>query len=196
MLFKNLADNKEISDQEFDKVFPDHIQDISSMHFTSVHVAKEASQYLAERSTAILDIGAGVGKFCMIGSVCTQSRYVGVEHRSSLCEIANSVISRYRLNDVDIINSNITCIPFEDFRGFYFFNAFHENICTDDAIDHSMQFSLKLYRKYSSFVRNQLDLMPRGTRLVTYHSFLRELPESYVLKHISRSTHLKYWERR
>ncbi len=196
MLFKNLAANQDISDDEFDKVYPEHIQNISDLHFTSVHVAKEASEYLAEKSPAILDIGAGVGKFCMIGSVWTRSRYVGVEKRSTLCEIANSVISRYRLNDVDILNSNITNIPFKDFRGFYFFNAFHENICTEEAIDLSMKFSPKLYRKYSFFVRDQLDQMPKGTRLVTYHSFLRELPESYVLKHSSHRTHLKYWERR
>lgn len=196
MIFKNLAANQDISDQEFDKVFPDYIQNMSSLHFTSVQVAKEASHYLAEKSSDVLDIGAGVGKFCMIGSVWTQSRYVGVEQRSSLCDIANNVISRYSLNDVDIINSNITDIPFRDFRAFYFFNAFLENICTKDAIDQSMPVSIELYRKYSNFVRDQLDQMPRGTRLVTYHSYLRELPESYVLKHTSGNAHLKYWERR
>ena len=196
MLFTNLAANQDVSDEEFDRVYPDHIQNISDLHFTSVHVAKEASQYLAEKNSEILDIGAGAGKFCMIGSVWTQSRYVGVERRSSLCEIANSVISRYKLQDVHIINSNITDMSFRDFGGFYFFNAFLENICNEDAIDQSMPFSFDLYRTYSNFVRDQLDLMPGGTRLVTYHSYLRELPESYVLKHSSHNTHLKFWERR
>lgn len=196
MLFKYIKANREISDQEFDQVYPSHIQSISELHFTSIEVAKEASTFLAEKSHRILDIGAGVGKFCMIGSVWTDAKYIGVEQRSTLCDIANRVISRYRLDQVDILNTNITSVPFTEFKSFYFFNAFHENLYTPDAIDQSVELNMDLYLEYSYYVRDQLDRMPRGTRLVTYHSHLRELPESYLLKHTSFGSDLKFWERR
>jgi len=196
VLFKYIKTNREISDQEFDKVFPNHIRKVSELHFTSIQVAKEASSYLAERSSTILDIGAGVGKFCMIGSVWAKGKYVGVEQRSSLCEIANRVIARYSLDQVDMVNSNITNIPFKEFKAFYFFNAFHENLYTLDAIDDTVPISRDLYSEYSSYFKEQLDLMPSGTRIVTYHSHLKELPESYVLKHSSFRRDLKFWERK
>ncbi|MCB0689262.1 MAG: class I SAM-dependent methyltransferase [Saprospiraceae bacterium] len=196
MLFKHIKANQEVSDQEFDLVYPGHIRKISELHFTSVKVAKAASEYLSEKSKSVLDIGAGAGKFCMIGSVWGQGRYVGVEQRSSLCDIANSVIERYQLEQVDMVNTNITDVPFRDFKAFYFFNSFHENICTSDAIDHTIPFGITLYQEYSVYVKEQLDVMPTGTRLVTYHSYLRELPNSYVLKHSAFGNHLKFWERR
>jgi hypothetical protein len=188
--------NKDVSDQEFDKVYPAHIRSLSDMHFTSVKAAKTASAFLSEKSISVLDIGAGVGKFCMIGSVGTLGQYVGVEQRAIFCDIANQVIDRYHLDRVEMVNSNIVDIPFREFKAFYFFNAFHENICKDDQIDQSTVKSLDLYIHYSSYVRDELDSMHKGTRLVTYYSNLIELPNSYNLKYTSEGSHLKFWERR
>jgi hypothetical protein len=195
MLFKYIQANKDITDKEFDKVYPSHIRSLSDMHFTSVKIAKLASAFLSEKNSSVLDIGAGVGKFCMIGSVWTGGQYVGVEQRAILCDVANQVIDRYRLNRVEMINSNILNIPFGEFNAFYFFNAFHENLCKDDQIDQSTTRSQDLYIHYSSYVREELDSKPKGTRLVTYHSYLCELPNSYNLKYTSERGHLKFWER-
>lgn len=195
MLFRHIKANKDISDREFDKVFPSNIRLLSDMHFTSVKVAKLASDYLGEKSNAVLDIGAGPGKFCMIGSAWTSAQYVGVEQRTILCDIANHVIERYDLDRVSMINENIVNVQFSEFKSFYFFNAFHENICKDDPIDQSTDLGRHLYDAYVKYMREELDSMPQGTRLVTYYGFLKEVPKSYKLVHEAEGGPLKFWER-
>ena len=195
MLFKRIKSNKDISDHEFDKVYPKSIRTLSDLHFTSVKVAKLASDFLCEKSNPVLDIGAGVGKFCMIGSSWTKGEYIGVEQRANLCEIANQVIERYELDRVSMVNANILDIPFSEFKSFYFFNAFHENICKDDPIDQSTDLGRHLYDAYVKYMREELDSMPQGTRLVTYYGFLKEVPKSYKLVHEAEGGPLKFWER-
>lgn len=73
-MFKAISRNEEIEDREFDMMFPKQIQADSEFHFTPIKIAKLAATYLADhQETKILDIGSGAGKFCMIGSACTDA---------------------------------------------------------------------------------------------------------------------------
>lgn len=196
MLFKLIKANKDIKDEEFDHIYPEAIQKISDTHFTPVRVSKFAAKALAERpNIRILDIGSGVGKFCTIGSVCSEGYFVGVEQRTGLCNIAKEVCSRFNLTKVEIINANILDITFTDFDAFYFFNPFQENLSVNERIDDEVTLQRELFLLYSHFVKEQLDTMPVGTKMVTYHSFQKEIPESYSLKLSAFNEKLKVWEK-
>lgn len=197
MLFKLIQANKKIEDEEFDQIYPEAIRKVADTHFTPIQVSKFAAKIIADRpNIKILDIGAGVGKFCTIGSVCSEGYFVGVEQRKGLYEIAKGICKRYKLTNVEIINANILDISFADFEAFYFFNSFQENLSVSDRIDDEVQLKRELFREYSLFVRDQLAAMPKGTKIVTYYSLLSEIPKNYTLTLSAFDEKLKVWEKK
>ena len=197
MLFKYIKSDLEIIDSDFDQIYEEAIKEASVIHFTPVNVAKMAARYLANsKDIRVLDIGSGAGKFCMIGSVCTEGYFVGVEQRERLHLEAVRLAQEYKLTNVSFINTNITNISFKDYDAFYIFNAFYENISLfGGSIDDEIELKRELYESYSLYVNAQLAAMPIGTRLVTYFSFGKEIPDNYTLKLHSFDEKLKMWEK-
>ncbi|MBK9736331.1 MAG: hypothetical protein IPO92_15780 [Saprospiraceae bacterium] len=53
--------------------------------FTPVDVSILAARYLAtNEDSKILDIGSGAGKFCLIGSACSEGTFTGVEQTKEI----------------------------------------------------------------------------------------------------------------
>jgi hypothetical protein len=180
MVFDYLKANQNIEDKEFDLIYPKSFRKIAEFHFTPVAVAIKAAKYLAHsESTKILDIGSGLGKFCMIGSVVTRSFFTGVEFRKRLFTASNKIAKKYKLLQVEFIYSNVTEIDFKAYDAFYLFNSFYENIDQSTAINDEIKMKQHLYQTYSAYVKNQLEEMPKGTRVVTYFSYMKEIPDSY-----------------
>ncbi|MEO5581532.1 MAG: class I SAM-dependent methyltransferase [Saprospiraceae bacterium] len=180
MIFEYLKANQPIEDKEFNLIYPKAFREIAEFHFTPIPVAIKAATYLANsRSTRILDIGSGVGKFCMIGSVKTKGVFTGVEFRKGLWSISNNIAQKYKISNVEFICSNITEIDFKAYDAFYLFNSFYENIDRSSPINYEIKMKQHLYQTYSTYVRNQLDKLPKGTRVVTYFSYMKEIPDSY-----------------
>jgi cyclopropane fatty-acyl-phospholipid synthase-like methyltransferase len=109
-----------MSDSEFDEVYPDRIQKLSDIHWTPIEVARIAIEWLElDENSHLLDIGSGVGKFCCIAAEMTNAMITGVEKRTNLVRVAEKVIKEKNLNNVRIINENITKIDFKNFNAFY-----------------------------------------------------------------------------
>jgi SAM-dependent methyltransferase len=197
MLFECIKADIFIRDAEFDLVFPKKLREVSAIHFTPIEVAKQASRYLATRQgVKILDIGSGSGKFCMVASAYSaEGCFVGVEQRKQLHAIAQRISKKNNLQNVKFIHANITDIDFKDYDAFYFFNAFYENISLLGKIDQKIESNRGLYEAYSAYVCEQLNSMPIGTRLVTYYSFMKEIPDSYEIKEMGFDGKLKMWEK-
>jgi hypothetical protein len=197
MLFKNIRLNIKIKDSEFDLIYPNEMKKVSEIHFSPFEVSKIAARFLVDKmGMRILDIGAGAGKFCMIGSACTEGIFTGVEQREHLHDLAKSISRKYKLTNVAFINSNITDISFKDFDGFYLFNPFYENMNASGKMDDLVELKRELYDKYSLYVKMQLETKPVGTKLVTYFSYLTEIPSSYQLQFSDFDGKLKMWEKK
>ena len=181
-------------DSHFDYLYPRRIQNLSERHWTPVEIAKKAGEYLSVPNTKVLDIGSGVGKFCIAaGFFEPETLFYGVEQRRDLINLAESVKNTLDLQNVTFLHNNITELDFELFDSFYFFNSFYENIKPDLAIDTKIEANAALYSYYTNYVYEQLDQQPSGTRLVTYYGSAKQIPESY--KFIDNSHHyaLKMW---
>jgi tRNA A58 N-methylase Trm61 len=166
-------------------------------HFTPIEIAIRAAKFLVQKSgTKVLDIGSGAGKFCMIGSVCTNGHFTGVEQRDNLHLLAEQIFKKYQLKNINFINSNINQIEFNNYEAFYFFNPFYENIIQFEKIDDAIDVKNDLYDEYSNYVKNQLDLMPLGTRLVTFFSAYDEVPISYQLISKDDRQKISMWEKK
>lgn len=187
----------EILDEDFDMVFPLEIRRKSSTHFTPIKIAKAAAQFLAtQEGIRILDVGSGAGKFCFIGALTTNGHFTGVEQRKSLSDCANEIANKHEIENVSFLNANINRVKFKDFSAFYLFNPFFENLSPESAIDQKVYLDDELFLEYSDYVQKQLDQMPSGTRVATYHSSGPEIPNSYKLINSLFKTHLKFWEKK
>ena len=196
MIFDSIKSDIEVLDKDFNLIYPKYIQKVADIHFSPVKIAKLAAFYLMDKDgTKILDIGSGAGKFCMIGSACTEGVFVGIEQRTKLSKLAQKLSKRYNLTNITFINANIKDVSFKDFDAFYMFNSFYENISVMGAIDNTIDLNRELYKEYSTYVREQLDTLPVGTRLVTYYSFLTEIPDSYEVQFAIIDEKLKMWEK-
>ncbi len=196
MIFEYLKRNVKIRDEEFNAIYPEEIRKHSQLHWTPLDVAKVAAEYLAQKpGVKVLDIGSGAGKFCMIGSAFTNGFFTGIEQRESLVQISRKISKYYKLKNVQFIHSNIINIPFSGFDSFYFFNSFHENLEAFCSIDYSIKLNIDYYYVYSDYVKKELDKTPIGTRLVTYHSALNEVPSSFQLDATGCNELLNFWRK-
>src|SRR5690606_23475627 len=110
------------NDSEFDKVYPSRYQKISKIHWTPVEVIKTTVEWLEEnKALRILDIGSGVGKFCILGSIVSKLTFVGVEKRKNLFLQSKKIAAFFKTKNVFFINDNITNINFQEFDAFYYF---------------------------------------------------------------------------
>ncbi|MBP2618119.1 methyltransferase domain-containing protein [Chryseobacterium jejuense] len=196
MIFKQLRQNMDVKDAVFNKIYPPCIQAAAERHWTPVAVAKLAAEYLAEKpGKKVLDIGAGAGKFCLVGAASTNGFFYGVEQRASLTKISRKIAEKHDITNVEFINSNINKINFSNYEAFYFFNSFFENIDTSSPIDHTILPDSYLYHTYSDYVKEQLYKTPVGTRLVTYWSKWDEIPGNFELVDSACNGFLSFWEK-
>ncbi|MYZ60343.1 methyltransferase domain-containing protein [Elizabethkingia anophelis] len=194
MIFEDIKSSVNIDDKLFNKIYPEKIEKISFRHWTPVTVAKMAAEYLADGcNKKILDIGSGVGKFCMIGACCTNGIFYGVEQRENLVELSRKIATEHQVMNAHFIHANIMDISFLDYDAFYFFNPFYENIDTAFSIDKVMPLNRELYYTYSKYVKEQLDKTPIGTKVVTYWGNQSEIPPSFGLESHEFQGLLKFW---
>jgi predicted RNA methylase len=180
-----LCSGEKVSDGEFDAVYPDEVKSISFRHWTPVAVARRVSQLLTENgATNVLDVGAGPGKFCIIGALTTAARFTGIEQRSNLVELAQRAVHRFGAARARIIRANIVSFDCNPFDGFYFYNPFQEQIENDPLpIDSTLERSRTLYNMYVAAATASLVSAPAGTAVVTYHGFGGPMPPQYRRVH-------------
>src|SRR5215211_6350217 len=113
MIVKDRETGKVFNDDAaFNKLFPPRIQAKASKHWTPLEVAKSAAEFLVpENNVHVLDIGSGVGKFCLAAANHkTHALFYGVEQRKDLVDYANACNSKLDLHNVLFIHSNFTQI--------------------------------------------------------------------------------------
>lgn len=183
------------SDIRLDQLYPEPIRSLAPMHWSPLHIAHKATLYLTPTDEVkVLDIGSGVGKFCLAGAYYKPSVFfIGVEQRKSLVAQAESVRKTLGLQNVQFIHRNFTQLDLLEYDHFYFYNSFFENLDGSGKIDDEIVYSNELYNYYSIYLYSQLQKMPAGTRIATYCSWGDEIPPCYQLMESHYSNLLKFW---
>lgn len=183
------------SDAQFNQLYPSSIQLLAQRHWTPLVVARKAANYLAaESNMRILDIGSGVGKFCLAAAhYKPMAFYYGIEQRKRLINYADAAKEKLRIENVSFIEGNFTQIDFRNYDHFYFYNSFYENLTGTDKIDDSIDYSLELYNYYNRYLYKLLEQKPPGTRLASFHSLEDEIPKGYHIVGSEMNELLKFW---
>ena len=192
---KNYRDKWFIDDEKFHSLYPPHIQKLADRHWTPLQVVKYAAEFLVpEDGAKVLDIGSGAGKFCLAAShYKPNGLFYGIEQRKDLLDCAVETEYKLNLNNLSFIHGNFTQIEFKQFDHFYFYNSFHENIEGTAKIDYKIEYSLSLYNYYNSYLFTQLEKMPMGTRVATYHTWENQMPPAYYIIKTQYDKLLKFW---
>ena len=185
-----------VDDRDLDAIYPSAIRRASAVHWTPVDVAVKAARLLATRPGArLLDIGSGVGKFCIVAAAAVEARVAGVEQRARLVEIGELAAERFGV-DVTFTRGTLDDCDPRDVDGVYLFNPFAENLCqSDDRIDGTVELSELRFVRDVAAARRFLRATRAGTRVVTYCGFGGEMPSGYVRLVVGRrASSLELWE--
>jgi SAM-dependent methyltransferase len=183
------------SDAKFDKLYPLAIQEMTARHWTPLDVAQKAADFLVvEAGAKILDIGSGVGKFCLAAAhYKADAFFYGVEQRERLVQFANAAKEKLQIENAIFMQANVLAVDFKNYDHFYFYNSFYENVSDVGRIDKETNYASSLLHKYNHHVSDQLSLKPAGTRLATFHSLEGEIPDSYHVVGTALDDVLKFW---
>jgi len=183
------------SDEQFDQLYPPSIALLAGRHWTPLEVSKKTARFLATHKGArVLDIGCGVGKFCLSAAFFEpDTEFYGVEQREQLLQHAEAAKAALGSKNAAFFHANFTQLDFRDYDHFYFFNSFYENLDGTDKIDNTIAYSNELFDYYNRRLYKLLEQRPAGTRLVTYHSMEDEIPGNYYVVDELSNTLLKFW---
>jgi predicted RNA methylase len=170
------------SDHEFDQIYDERIQALSDQHWTPVRVAARAAQLLTQAgSDRILDVGAGVGKFCLVGALTTDAHFVGVEWREDLVDIARGAAITLQVDRVTFLRRNVEDFAFDAFNGVYLYNPFWEQVGRYvTPIDDSIERSRAAFDRLVNITIAKLAAMRPPVAVVTFHGFGDDLPREFV----------------
>jgi len=189
--------NASTTDTDFDKIFQNHISLISNLHWTPLRIAFKALAWLTQKENAkILDVGSGIGKFCIIGAITTKAQFVGIEQRKNLVKISKKIIEKNSIPNTHFILGNFIDHNFETYTGIYLYNPFWENITNDILIDHKIPISSELFDTYNKTLSAKLSNLKQGTRVVTYLMREDEIPTCYSIIDAAFDSKLLLWERK
>jgi len=174
----------DVTDWQFDaSLFPPSLGGfVSRCHWTPLVVARRAAALLADGGRPrILDVGSGVGKFCIVGALTTEASFVGVEQRAGLVETAREAASRCGAQRASFIHGNVFDVNFADFDALYLFNPFLEMIePLQFPIDDAVPISPTRHAEYVAATRSRLNEARPGTRVVIYGGFGGEIPDGFT----------------
>lgn len=183
------------SDANFHHLYPLYIQALAEKHWTPLKVVQRASKFLAATpGVKVLDIGSGPGKFCLGGAYYNpEAFFYGIEQRIDLVRYAVIAKEMAGLNNVTYMYGNLMELDLRQYDHFYFFNSFYENLPGTYKIDDKLTYSRSLYNQYNGYLFTQLEKMPAGTRLATYHGAETEAPHGYHIVGTDIDHLLKFW---
>jgi cyclopropane fatty-acyl-phospholipid synthase-like methyltransferase len=188
-----------LSDAAFDSLYSLRAQQLSSIHWTPIEIAKKAAAHLTggEAGKNILDIGSGVGKFCIVAAhIFPDHTFHGVEQRKALIDEAIIAQNATRITNVQFIHANFNELDMDNYDHIYFYNSFSENLFHYKPIDNLIDCSEEIYNEYLTRFYEMLEDKPSGTRVATFHCSNEYIPPSYKrIQHVTGEA-LKLWIKR
>lgn len=184
-----------VSDAEFDQIYPHAVRAVSRTFWSPVRVAARAAALLVDNgATHILDVGAGAGKFCLVGALATGARFTGVEHREHFVRAARVASDMLKVDGVEFVHGPMEALDIAEYDGVYMFNPFEENLwAPSDRLDEEVKLSFPRFFVDVALIEGLLAMAKPGTRVVTYHGFGGRIPKSYR-QHVRERIHTGHLE--
>lgn len=191
-----ISRGEEVVDEAFDALISEGPRKRSGRYWSCVRAAQVASRLLTRaQASDVLDVGAGVGKFCAIASLTSGKRVWGLERRGALVYEARQLVQRVGA-EVVMIEGELTNVDPHRFNGFYFYNPFGEYLADDASrFDADCPRSLEAYLRDARKVEAWLLEARLGTAMVTYNGLGARIPVGFEVLHTTlvRDDVMRLW---
>lgn len=189
-----------MTDGDFDALLGMLARARAHSFWTPAEVVAQASGHLARLGAKhVLDVGAGVGKFCLIAAQHLKgTRFHGIDRRAWLIEEAERVRARLGLDRVSFAAGDALAASWAPYDAFYFFNPFSENLVSEsERLDREVELSRERFATEAIRVEVALRLLPPGRLLVTYHGLAGPIPSGYdlIVEEPAGTNRLRVWRR-
>jgi SAM-dependent methyltransferase len=177
------------SDAAFDRCLDERLQALSAQHWTPFAVATRAAEWLeAARVRTVLDIGSGVGKFCVAAALSSRCHFTGLEQRLPLVACARSLARTFGVDDrTYFIHGALGSARLPAVDAYYLYNPFEENILGgEERIDDHVALSADRHARDLRLLGALLARAPGGTYVLTYNGCGGALPGAYRKVRIAR----------
>lgn len=171
-------------DPSFDRFLPEPLRLVSPEYWTPLAVAKRAADWLEDLGIrTVVDIGSGVGKFCIAGALFSKCRFTGLEQYSSLVTSAEALVDLFDLNDrVSFVTGALGAVPTPVGDAYYFFNPFGEYwLGADYPTVSDAGVTGTRWADDIAAAEDLLHSTPAGTWILTCNGFGGGMPVSYEL---------------
>jgi hypothetical protein len=165
-----------VADREFDELIRPELRHLSRVHWTPIEIAVRAATLLCPAPhMKILDVGAGVGKLCVVGALSTPAHWCGVERIETLVGEACRLSRRLGADEhTRFIHGDALSLEWAQFDAFYFYNPFEIGVAPIDPTRDELEFRVMIAR-----VEERLATLAKGTRVVTLNGFGGTMPSTY-----------------
>lgn len=176
-----LGRGEPVDDAVFDQVYPTALQDVSDYHWTPLAIVRRVLSLISpEAETRVLDVGSGVGKFCIAASLMARGRYTGVERQATRHEAALQARRQLGAEGAILLHGDAFDLDWSAYDVLYFYNPFQELISRffggpNDGLDYSAELRDHSVRA----ARSKLKELPDGALVVLYHGLGDDMPECY-----------------
>jgi len=198
LISRYLASGKELPDVVFDLLYSEKVRELSDMHWTPIATVIQALDFLPkENKLRILDVGSGVGKFCIVGALCSKHNFFGIEQRDYLVKEAESIKGIFPSARIVFRNGDALDYDWSKFDVLYFFNPFYLSNDPSERIDNSLPFGTRPFFQSVKKTKIRLKGVPIGTLVLTYYGYGSKMPPCFKLRKFQRchSGELALWEK-
>jgi hypothetical protein len=176
---KMLAMEGPLRDHGFDRLLPMRLRAASDRFWTPLDAIKRAATWFdQERITSVVDIGSGVGKFCVAGALASSCSFIGIEQRSSLATVARNLARIFAVDDrVSIIDGRFGEIETPAADCYYLYNPFEENLFSaGEALDNDVELTAERFRNDLRCFRALVASLPIGAYILSYNGIAGHMP--------------------
>ena len=183
------------SEADFVAALPEHLRAADEVHFTPAWVIELVAEWLSGLElSSVLDIGSGVGKFCVLSAMkLPDVQFVGVERRLELHSVAQGFQRDWPELKLEFILADVLDLDLSAYKVLYLYNPFFEHVADEAALNREFELYESAFEQYQNALRKRLQALPLGTIVIAYHGEQNELPYTYELQKQSPDGLLKMW---
>ena len=188
------------SDRAFDRFLPEPLQQVSPEFWSPLVVARRAAGWFQEAGVrSVVDIGSGVGKFCVAGALSGPCRFIGLEQRPFLIKSARGLARLFDVTDrVQFVLGSLGNVPTPAADAYYFFNPFGDySVGLHPRAEEDRAAVQEQYARDVAAAQQLLRDAPAGTCLLALNGFGGSLPPGYRLLRVDWAVRggLRFWRK-
>ena len=190
-----------VDDDELDQHLLARWWRVAGRYFTPIAVAARAAQVLESYGVrTVLDVGSGVGKFCIVAALASDLELTGIEQRAPMVLESRRLAARFGVSHrARFERGTIEGFELASFDALYVFNSFAENVFPpSERVDATVELSAARMARDLAIVERALEGMPLEGSLLTSHGHGGEIPDTFDCVHeeTAGTDVLRLWAKR